>query len=431
MISQGRMLPKALSAKVASGSMKLAKVNSLGRGYVLDYVSINANQTNFTFQGDTTYYINGTYYLSGTTILEGGAVLKYNTNSTVNVLEGIQCSTAPYHPAVFTSANDNTLCGSTESTVPGSSQNMQPATEAVTMLSLAQGGNLHDIRICNATVGIVTSGGNMCWITNAQFVNCTIAMKMENAYQYAGNILMSKVGTGFYGQNYQAIAENLTYDQGALLTGDEDGSSTTSIMTLNNALLTGVASYGVVPLTTNCVVTLSTNTGIYQTVGGGSYYLATNTPYRSAGTSNIDSGVLAALVKERHGRRFCSATSLFTCQLTLPRRPRATTVPIPIWGIIMIPWTTPLGDAMFTPTFHLAPGWPWAGSEPVRVGIMPDRAFTWTTGKSAPSMEQRQHCVAGRDSTRYRNRTRVAAMVPVASPVGRIKMRRISPGRRR
>src|SRR5713226_703259 len=49
------------------------------RGVTLDFLTINASQTNKVFQSDTTYYVSAPVYLRGTnTVFEGGTVLKYS-----------------------------------------------------------------------------------------------------------------------------------------------------------------------------------------------------------------------------------------------------------------------------------------------------------------------------------------------------------------
>ena len=56
--------------------MRLANTESASKGLVLDYITLNSSQTNYTFQGDTTYYISGSLNLFGTNIFEGGSVIK-------------------------------------------------------------------------------------------------------------------------------------------------------------------------------------------------------------------------------------------------------------------------------------------------------------------------------------------------------------------
>ncbi|MEI9962514.1 MAG: hypothetical protein WDM76_15765 [Limisphaerales bacterium] len=75
-VSAKRLLPQPL-VKVKSKSMQVARVMAPHQGLVLDYNMVNGTLTDYTFQGDTTYYISGFAYLYGTTTLEGGAVIKY------------------------------------------------------------------------------------------------------------------------------------------------------------------------------------------------------------------------------------------------------------------------------------------------------------------------------------------------------------------
>lgn len=109
-VSTSRLLPPQRIAQATTNTMRLAKTDSsLKPGLIWDYNIVNS-QSNLTFQGDTTYYVSNTVNLSGTTTIEGGAVIKYDTNynCSVNILGTVNCQTAPYRPAVFTSANDVT-----------------------------------------------------------------------------------------------------------------------------------------------------------------------------------------------------------------------------------------------------------------------------------------------------------------------------------
>jgi len=63
MASKGSFLPKAPVARSAPRPIRLARSTGPRKGYVLDYVSLNAAYTNFTFQGDTTYYVSGNLFL--------------------------------------------------------------------------------------------------------------------------------------------------------------------------------------------------------------------------------------------------------------------------------------------------------------------------------------------------------------------------------
>ena len=85
--------------------------SDLGSGLVLDY-EMMTSQTNFTFKGNMTYLVLNTVLLSGTkTVIEGGTVVKYTNSPTVKIVIAtpIECQTAPYRPAIFTSWRDNTV----------------------------------------------------------------------------------------------------------------------------------------------------------------------------------------------------------------------------------------------------------------------------------------------------------------------------------
>jgi hypothetical protein len=391
-------LPAVRKGELKSNPMKLALNTPATKGFVLDYVTLYASQTNSTFQGDSTYYISGDVSISGNTVIEGGAVIKFDTStpSSINILGKVSCETGPYRPAVFTSANDSaagedvppsggsggsSACtgsftlhlenntaqdwhymyggyddtwnyfvlneGSyifpssssqdytyttglgqynfievfdedwneyyldfyptlTSGTVMVASDGSVSYTETgsplctlvtnppstVVGLALANGGNLHDLRFKNLTVGI-SSAGNYA-ITNVQFVNCDVGTKSQEASIYAGNILFSKVGTAFYGQTFNGTAENITFDQGNHLTDDASGSGVGCSFSLVNSLLTSVTDEGTVSVIKSFVQEPTSATGVYQMAGAASYYLADNT-YRNQGTFSVNAGLLAEL----------------------------------------------------------------------------------------------------------------------------------------
>ena len=366
-------LPKTPLEQANQKQMSLAAVPA-AKGYVLDYVELNTDQGDYTFQGDTTYFISGRVNIGGTASIEGGTVIKYGTDSSINLSGAVNCQTAAYRPAAFTSAADNTIgemvyddtsedttyfklyfvnesdsdldevlivpyaetfawsaisvpAHGSASTYLGDttyeygrayfvnwygldfsttthSGTITLASDGWTMtytpwaqsaLSLQEGGYIHDVRISNLDTGISSYGD--CSVRNAQFVNCGTVFDTENTTLYAGNVLMSHVGTAFYGQYFQATAENITVDQATLLTDCPNENSYYSALNLVNSLLTGVGDPGCVSVTTDHVEQ-PTSTGIYQTVGAGGYYLADNSPYRHAGTANINPQLLVDLAQK-------------------------------------------------------------------------------------------------------------------------------------
>lgn len=262
--------------------------------FVMDYLIVTS-QTNFTFKGDSTYTVSGTVNLSGTTTIEGGAVIKYfSTNAvTLNILGSLDCRTGPYRPAVFTSADDQTV----GEAVPGQTPCMDNggvclSAVAATALTLANGGAVHDVRFRYFTKAISSSAAYS--VTNAQFLRCSNALLTTSAPFYAGNLLLSEVPMAFAGNSYTGTVEHLTYDQGTQITGGT-GASTLSLV---NSLLTGVTNNGVITPSFNYSSKLATNTGVYRAVAGGAYYLAASSTNRDAGTPSISAGLLAQLGKK-------------------------------------------------------------------------------------------------------------------------------------
>ena len=201
-----------------------------------------------------------------------------------------------------------------------------PPPGTVVALSLANGGALHDLRICNMDTAI-SSAGNYS-VTDSQFLHCKKALQTESANFFAGNILMSDVGTAFYGQNFHGVIGQLTFDGGTYVTDDSDGAYTSSTVTLTNSLITGVTGYGIVPIYTNHVVKLTSGAGVYQSVSGGNYYLADNSPYRNAGTTSIDSGLLADIGTKTTYPPIAYYNTTFPTAMTFsPRAERDTELP--------------------------------------------------------------------------------------------------------
>jgi hypothetical protein len=73
-----RVLPAPKPAKKGGIPVQLASLAPIQDGLVMDYVTMNTDTNDFTFQSDTTYYISGFVNLGGTTAFEGGTVLKYS-----------------------------------------------------------------------------------------------------------------------------------------------------------------------------------------------------------------------------------------------------------------------------------------------------------------------------------------------------------------
>jgi len=60
------------SAKILSCFLLLSAIHVMATP-----VEINSNQTDYTFRGDTTYFVDANVTLYGTTTFENGTILKY------------------------------------------------------------------------------------------------------------------------------------------------------------------------------------------------------------------------------------------------------------------------------------------------------------------------------------------------------------------
>ncbi len=195
MASKHPALPKTPAKKAAARPMRLALTSKPGRGYVLDYITLNASYTNYDFRGDTTYLISGNLNLDGTTLFEGNTVVKFTTNSSITAVAGsaIEFLSQPYRPVIFTAKDDSSV-GEAISGATGnpSGYYADPALNLGSMGSVT----LDEFRISYANRGLSVSGASPT-IYNAQFVNCGMAFSDLNGAVTAENVLFSNIKTNF------------------------------------------------------------------------------------------------------------------------------------------------------------------------------------------------------------------------------------------
>lgn len=272
--------------------MELAKLDLPTRGFVLDYTLLTS-ETDFTFYSDTTYYVSGTVNLSGTTTIEAAAIVKYTniTSAKLNLLGTVDCQTSTDRPAVFTAKDDDTV----GEVIPGSTGT--PSGYYGYMLAGPSAAlTFHDCRFLYGNRAI-THSGNL-HLTNVQFVACSrpiyvqstdLTITVDNALFYTNGMVFDHgIGTIFCGQH-------LTVQQAGSIAATS-GSVDCKIY-LTNTLIAGLTSWGknVDDSYTNQVAWLTNGAGLFQSVGAGTHYLADNSPYRDAGTTNTGSYLLAAI----------------------------------------------------------------------------------------------------------------------------------------
>ena len=320
-VSRNLALPPQHLAKAGVQPLKLAGIGiSRKPGVVLDYLAVNSSLTNYTFRGDTTYYISGTTYSYGTNTFEGGAVLKYATNSSIVIGYGSGGGRNPeiiwqgsaYRPVIFTAKDDNTvgdkISGSTGSP---SGYYANPALE----IEPDGAANISGFRFAYAQEALYLYEGDYLYsVENGQFVNCACGVNPAFVSANLENVLFENVQTDFFNAEYSTInVQNSTFSSNLYLT-TVSFAYQTFIPTFTNCIFVDIAN-----LTNNISGSDLTygvsgsHNGFYyysplfgsssvfspyypfQTVGGGGCYLTNGCYFLNVGTTNIDPVLLADL----------------------------------------------------------------------------------------------------------------------------------------
>jgi RHS repeat-associated protein len=292
----GRKLMASLPAppEGSQGTWKdsdFARLDALRPGLVLDYLTVNGSMTNYVFRGDMTYWVSGVLNLYGTTVIEGGAVLKFASaaSSQVSLYGPVDCQTTPWHPAILTARDDNTV----GEIISGSTGNPTGLYALYGIAVHYTGGllDLHDLRIRYATYGAVTYGNTTAAFRNVQISECTrgVGWQSGTTMDY-DNVLFYKLSTAFYNVSTTSTnrVRNATFHRITyfLNTSNYTVSVTNSLLisVTNNFAYTGVGNGF-----------SSSDSGIFLTVGSGAHYLAAGSPYRDIGATSIPQSLLNGL----------------------------------------------------------------------------------------------------------------------------------------
>lgn len=279
--------PREARVKGNIETRQMAALTERGKGFVLDYQLLNTDTNDFTFRGDTTYFISASVSFSGTTTFEGGTVIKC-TNGVLNKrmwLKGpVDCRTSAYRPGIVTGKNDDTV----GEIVAGSTGN--PATNHFGIyIDLSDNTNsidLHDLHVRYARYGFQLNSVSDLTLRHSQ-IGYSHAGIVNNGLIRLRNLLIHDseyaIGAGTTADKNRY--ENVTFHRINVLRSSGSAS-------LTNCLLIAVTN-GLTYIGTNNQVS-SSETGIFQTAGYGARYLATN-GYRNAGTTNINPALLSAL----------------------------------------------------------------------------------------------------------------------------------------
>jgi len=308
-VSKNLLLPPQRQVYTSSKGTFLAEAMPPSRGFLLDYVTMTS-QTNWTFQGDTTYYISGTVNLSGTNTFEGGAVIKYTNGATIN-MSGASSSlvinwlASLYRPVIMTARDDNTE-GDTISGSSGSPSGYyaNPALE----VQNASAQTLSNFRIVYATQAILVSDNSAVSLYNGQLINCQNAVTLANTPVYLRNVLFANVMTNFNETTAgTGDVQNATFNNIEYLSAESANNALA--LNLTNCVLANVTNLFAGTYTNaanagtngfyNCPAfgqgQVTNTSPPFQSVGAGTYYLASGCVFTNSGTTNIDPVLLANL----------------------------------------------------------------------------------------------------------------------------------------
>ncbi len=270
---------------------QVAKVD-LGRpGLVLDYTAINGSMTNVTFLAGETYYITNTVFCYGTTVLES-AILKFRSGAHFYNYGPIQCRTTPWRSAVLTARDDNTI-GQPLLDSTGSPSGLY-AGYAIVCLNTASRYDIHDVQIRYANYGLLTIGAIKADLTNVRISkgNRGIGWNANTDIAHR-NVLFSELTTALLAVNLNTTNrfEHATFHKiGSFLSA----TNASVIVAMTNCLLISVTNNVAFQEFSNVATNLS-DSGVFQTVGNGAYYLSDTSPYRDIGATNLSAAVLRVI----------------------------------------------------------------------------------------------------------------------------------------
>jgi uncharacterized repeat protein (TIGR03803 family) len=279
-------------------------------------IILDSDQTNYTFESGWTYYVTATVTIYGTTTIKGGAVIKYAPDwSAEIIIDGTQliCSTTPDNPAIFTAQDDDSvgaiIPGSTGSPAdyynggaiwPWDGAASYPYGNGLQVYNYNGASvTLHDCKFyyLGNAVQFGSGDGWNSWqsgvftLQNVQAFHCGAAVQSAGACIKLQNCLFANNGMVWCGSDTFGSAEQVTVSHCWWLASPTDGGGSSLYVT--NSLIIGVQYYSD-DLVSGMANTVTTNNdaGVFQTAGNDRYYLATGSPYRDIGTTDIDSDLL-------------------------------------------------------------------------------------------------------------------------------------------
>lgn len=260
------------------------------------YLTLYGDRQDYAFREGFTYEINSTVNLFGTTTLKGGTVLKFDghrNDSTLRVFGDLVCDTGPYRPCVLTSVDDDSIGVHLEWTIVWSYLPLQPYPGAAPYLDLtaATPAQLDGLRVRYADVGIAMPSVGTLEVWNSQFFHCNNSITNGfGGHVSLHNVLFagcSSVVTA--GSNHFSIAaEHVTSQATNFWTGLVEP----DFLAVTNSLHLGAFAPSSNQFLDHLVIDPAASN--FETNGAGRYYLAKDSAFHRAGTTNINTALRAA-----------------------------------------------------------------------------------------------------------------------------------------
>jgi archaellum component FlaF (FlaF/FlaG flagellin family) len=292
-ISLPRGLPPVRLAEADQNTIRLARADmNYKTGVVLDYDEEDAGDlTDFTFQAGTTYYISGGLNLYGTTTFSGTAVIKEDELfGSLGIYGYVNSATDPADPAIFTSANDDSLGETIDGSTGNPSQCMNNMINAFT-----DSIELDNFQINYSECAFFSYNHNSTSIFwNCEFNNC----QWPNIAVDSGEVVLRNVlnptvyfcgvdyGWATDGDWYALDAQQVTsVGQGGSFLYGASGS-----YSIKNSIIMGEDGDWE---STGSLEDVVTSGVTFASDGTNNYFLPADSPYHGAGATDIDGYLLS------------------------------------------------------------------------------------------------------------------------------------------
>ncbi len=291
-----RALPQPSAATEVASAIQIARADSrsvAAPGFVLDYVTLST-ATNFTFHGDTTYYVSGLVALSGCTVFEGGSVIKFAPVTSlprILVRGPLLCQTAPYRPLVMTARDDNSI-GDVIAGSTGLPQG-EYAYQALGFMDPISPCYLEHFSVAHAAYGVLTTSTQNTTIRHSQLLQCRYPVfAARSGPVRLQNVLIQSVRTNgialISAGAHSFTGEHVTVNRAPAL---HNGAP----VALTNSLIVGVPS--IASFAADHSAIYPSAEGVFVSGAGGHAYLAPASPARDCGTPSIDPALRSELAR--------------------------------------------------------------------------------------------------------------------------------------